>query len=106
MAANIGFGFKFTDSLKLVADLWYAKLVEKNAAGDDELGTEIDVVLTYSLMKNLNLDLVAEGVETREQASLLRDKGCPCIQGYFCSRPFPPEGLGPFIERVGKEGTL
>ena len=59
MAANIGVGFKFTDKMKLVADLWYAKLVEKNAAGDDELGTEIDVVLTYSLMKNLNLDLVA-----------------------------------------------
>jgi hypothetical protein len=59
MAANIGVGFKVSDKLKLVVDLWYAKLAEKNAAGDDELGTEIDVVFTYSLMKNLNLDLVA-----------------------------------------------
>ena len=59
MAANIGVGFKFTDKMKLGADLWYAKLAEKNKAGDDELGTEIDVVFTYSLMKNLNLDLVA-----------------------------------------------
>ena len=59
MAANIGVGFKVSDKLKLMADLWYAKLVEKNAKGDDELGTEIDLVLTYSLMKNLNLDLVA-----------------------------------------------
>ena len=38
MAANIGVGFKFTDKMKLVADLWYAKLAEKNKAGDDELG--------------------------------------------------------------------
>jgi hypothetical protein len=59
LAANIGVGFKVSDKLKLVADLWYAKLAEDNAAGDNELGTEIDVVLTYSLMKNLNLDLVA-----------------------------------------------
>ena len=59
MAANIGVGFKVSDSLKLTADLWYAKLAEDNAKGDSDLGTEIDLVLTYSLMKNLNLDVVA-----------------------------------------------
>ena len=58
MAANIGVGVKATDSLNIKADLWHAKLAESNAAGDDVLGTEIDLVLTYSLMKNLNLDLV------------------------------------------------
>ena len=59
LAANIGVGFKISDKLKFVADLWYAKLAEDNAKGDNELGTEIDGVLTYTLMKNLNLDLVA-----------------------------------------------
>ena len=59
MAANIGVGFKVSDKLKLTADLWYAALAEDNAKGDDDLGTEIDLVLTYSLMKNLNLDVVA-----------------------------------------------
>ena len=59
MAANIGAGFKVSDKLKLTADLWYAKLAEDNAKGDSDLGTEIDLVLTYSLMKNLNLDVVA-----------------------------------------------
>jgi len=58
MAANIGVGFKVSDKVKLTADLWYAKLAENNAAGDDVLGTEIDLKLTYSLMKNLNLDLI------------------------------------------------
>jgi hypothetical protein len=58
LAANIGVGFKVSDAAKITADLWHASLAEENAAGDDELGTEIDVVLTYSLMKNLNLDLV------------------------------------------------
>jgi len=59
MAANLGVGFKASDKMKIKADLWYAKLAEENAKGDDELGTEIDLRLTYSLMKNLNLDLIA-----------------------------------------------
>ena len=58
VAANIGVGFKVSDALKITADLWHAKLAEKNAAGDDVLGTEIDVVLTYNVMKNLTLDVV------------------------------------------------
>jgi len=58
MAANIGVGFKVSDDFKITADVWHAKLVENNAAGNDTLGTEIDLVLTYSLMKNLNLDVI------------------------------------------------
>lgn len=59
MAANIGVGYKISDKLKLTGDLWYAKLAKSDAKGNDYLGTEIDLVLTYSLMKNLNLDVVA-----------------------------------------------
>jgi len=58
MAANIGVGFKVSDALKITADLWHAKLAESDAKGNDVLGTEIDLVLTYSLMKNLTLDVV------------------------------------------------
>jgi EAL domain-containing protein (putative c-di-GMP-specific phosphodiesterase class I) len=39
--------------------------------------------------KSLNLRVVAEGVETREQLSFLRDRGCPEGQGYYFSRPVP-----------------
>ena len=59
MAANIGVGFKATDALKFTFDLWHAKLAEDDAKGNDTLGTEIDFRMTYALMKNLNLDLVA-----------------------------------------------
>jgi hypothetical protein len=58
LAANIGVGFKASDKMTIALDVWHAKLAEKNAAGDDTLGTEIDLKLTYSLMKNLNLDVV------------------------------------------------
>ena len=58
LAANLGFGFKVSDALTIKADVWHARLAEDNAAGDDTLGTEVDLKVTYSLMKNLNLDLI------------------------------------------------
>ena len=40
-----------------------------------------------SLAKNLELQVVAEGVETIEQLNYLRDKHCEIIQGYYYSKP-------------------
>ncbi|NLT55353.1 MAG: EAL domain-containing protein [Actinomycetales bacterium] len=44
-----------------------------------------------SLGRALSMDVVAEGVETREQADLLRSHGCRTAQGYLFSRPVPAE---------------
>ena len=46
-----------------------------------------------SLARSLNLDVVAEGVETVEQARLLAEQGCHIMQGYFFSKPVPAEEL-------------
>jgi len=45
------------------------------------------------LGKALGIDVVAEGVETPEQAELLRRLGCERAQGYFFARPVPLEQL-------------
>ena len=42
-----------------------------------------------SLIKGLNLKVVAEGVETYEQYKMLTDAGCDYFQGYYFSRPIP-----------------
>lgn len=42
-----------------------------------------------SLADNLRLDVIAEGVETELQASMLRNKGCQVAQGYLFSKPQP-----------------
>ena len=40
-----------------------------------------------SLSRLLNLSVVAEGVESREQADMLREAGCDQLQGYYFARP-------------------
>jgi diguanylate cyclase (GGDEF)-like protein len=42
---------------------------------------------------NLGLEVVAEGVETREQLQFLADHHCDFVQGYFFSRPLPEKKI-------------
>jgi len=51
-----------------------------------------------TLARTLGLDLVAEGVETELQASLLGEFGCDEFQGYLYSRPLTPEAFASFVE--------
>lgn len=44
---------------------------------------------TIAMIKELNFHIVAEGVETLEQASLLGGLGCDYLQGYYFSKPVP-----------------
>ena len=42
-----------------------------------------------ALGTNLELHVVAEGVESAEQLALLRSFGCPVVQGFLYARPMP-----------------
>ena len=46
-----------------------------------------------TLAQNLNIEILAEGVETQEQADLLTSMGCRYAQGYFYHRPAPAESF-------------
>ena len=57
-------------------------------------GDEEDEGITkaiIALSKSLNLKVMAEGVETKEQRDFLVENGCENIQGYFYSRPIPAD---------------
>lgn len=61
------------------------------AAMLDDVRSQAIVTTLVRLSDSLALELVAEGVETEEQAQALRMLGCPTGQGYLWSRPVPPE---------------
>jgi diguanylate cyclase (GGDEF)-like protein/PAS domain S-box-containing protein len=50
------------------------------------------------LAHNLDLKVVAEGVETTDQYQLLALAGCGFAQGYFFAEPMPAASIGTFIE--------
>jgi len=58
------------------------------------------VSTVISLARALNLKVVAEGVETDEQANLLRLLRCDEVQGYLFGRPMPPEELERLLSRA------
>jgi len=51
-----------------------------------------------TLAHSMELDVVAEGVETMQQLEFLRNQGCDLIQGYLCSRPKPFNEIETFDE--------
>ncbi|MBO4429669.1 MAG: EAL domain-containing protein, partial [Clostridia bacterium] len=48
------------------------------------------VALILGIAKNLNIPVVAEGVETETQLKMLKELGCTLVQGYYFSRPLHP----------------
>lgn len=50
-----------------------------------------------NLAHNLNLEVVAEGVENEAQLALLRGFGCNQVQGFLVSKPLPVDALIPFL---------
>ena len=57
------------------------------------------VELVLDIAGYLKVPVVAEGVETERQYQLLRDAGCELVQGYYFSRPLPPEEFEALIIR-------
>jgi diguanylate cyclase (GGDEF)-like protein/PAS domain S-box-containing protein len=52
-----------------------------------------------ALGHNLKLQVIAEGVETREQLTFLRDHDCDQMQGYYFSPPLGQDGLQDMLRR-------
>ena len=51
----------------------------------------IDAIL--ALAKALNLRVIAEGIETKEQLKYLVNRDCALLQGYYFSRPIHPDDV-------------
>ncbi len=71
-------------------------------------GNSDDIAITRSIIAmahNMNLEIVAEGVETLEQLEFLQACGCEEIQGFLFSRPLPADGMARYLGR-GSTGAV
>lgn len=53
----------------------------------------------FSIAQSLNMEIVAEGVETKEQSDAFRDMGCTYIQGYYYSKPLPKAQFEEYLNK-------
>ena len=60
---------------------------------DDKAITQAIISMAHSL----KLEVVAEGVETKEQLGVLKSQSCDIMQGYLYSKPIPPDDIPPLV---------
>lgn len=62
-------------------------------------GKSLELVRSIvGLGKNLKMKIVAEGVETAEEARILRDMGCDLVQGYYFAKPLPENDVAELLK--------
>ncbi|MCA1053998.1 EAL domain-containing protein [Rossellomorea aquimaris] len=95
------FGTGFSSLLYLkkfpVQTLKIAQEFVRNLETDHENQTIVFSIL--ALAKALQLNVVAEGVETEEQLTILIDQHCPFVQGYYYSPPLPADECFDFLQK-------
>ncbi len=98
---NFGTGYSSLAHLKrfsintLKIDKTFVRNIELNST-DAAIATAI-----ISMGTSLNLNVIAEGVETAGQFTMLKDRQCSEMQGYLFSRPLPADQMTLFL----KEGN-
>ena len=89
------------DTLKI--DQSFVKEIGAGGEGADIVRTIVE------LARSLNMNVVAEGVETQEQLNALVTLGCKCAQGFYFSKPSEPGIVGNDMgkgETIGKTSNL
>ena len=65
----------------------------------EDIGDTAIVRMVIDLAHTIGMEVVAEGVESAEQARLLREMGCDLAQGFYFSEPLPPQQVPAFLTR-------
>ena len=85
-----------TDALKL--DMAFIR----DICNDTKAARLVGIIIEIARL--LEVPVIAEGVETKEQMELLKELDCDIIQGYYFSRPVPPDDFAGFLTD-SKEGA-
>lgn len=71
-----------------------------SAFDNEKAGTVLES--SVSMIQKLNLKIVAEGVETKEQMEALTAMGCEYLQGYYFSKPLPEKEFLEYLDSAHK----
>jgi len=109
----IGFSFAIDDFGTGYSSLAYLKKMPVDVIKIDksfvfgmlENRSDYQIIMsTIAMVKNLGLQVIAEGVETSAQLRSLTENDCDIIQGYYFSRPIPEDELFEFLESKVVDG--
>lgn len=85
---------------KLKIDIEFIRGIAKNKKDQAITKTIIN------LAKNLNLSVLAEGVETKEQLTFLKEKDCDSVQGFYYYKPIPAEKVEELFKQAADEEAI
>ncbi|GJG99431.1 EAL domain-containing protein [Paraburkholderia terrae] len=71
-------------------------------SSDDETITSAIIALAHSL----NLQVIAEGVETSTQLDFLKERACDEMQGYFFAKPMPHDAIPGMLQRGAENAAV
>ncbi|MCA0969484.1 EAL domain-containing protein [Halobacillus litoralis] len=87
-------------SLKYLSRFPVSKLkIDKAFINENQEQNQAIVKSIIHMSHSLNMKVIAEGVETAEQLAFLKEERCDEMQGYYYSRPLPPEELSSIFTR-------
>ncbi|MBP3616780.1 MAG: EAL domain-containing protein [Lachnospiraceae bacterium] len=100
---DFGAGYSSLNSLKELS-LDVLKIDADFFRGTDSLDRGMLIVTeVINLAKKLNMKIVAEGIESREQVDFLKEQECDLIQGYYFAKPMPLGEFEKTYKNVGQE---
>ncbi|MDE7138149.1 MAG: EAL domain-containing protein, partial [Ruminococcus sp.] len=94
---DFGSGYSSLNTLKdLTADVLKIDMGFLKDTENKEERSKTILGMIVSLAKSLDMEVITEGVETKEQVNFLTEFGCDIFQGYFFAKPMP---VGEFEEK-------
>lgn len=101
---NFGSGYSFLGAIDQIP--FHTLKIDKHYMQESDSPSKRAIVNTIITLANqLNLELVAEGVETEQQLDFLRAAGCTVMQGYYFKRPMPREELDRWLFSLKQEAV-